>query len=65
MWDDLEKDVFRGVTGEGYAEIQDYNIGEEIVEIAMGGIWSNVESSLMFTDNLGDQIMLLVAISEI
>ena len=45
--------------------IQDYTIGEDVVELTMDGIWSKTESGLMFTDNSGDQIMLLVGINEI
>ena len=65
VWGNRGKDVFRGVTGEGYAEIQDYTIGEDFVEIAMDGVWSNIESGLIFTGDSGDQIMLLVGISDI
>ena len=64
-WGDLGNDVFRGVTGEGYAEIQDYTIGEDVVELEMDGVWSNIDSGLMFTDTSGDQVMLLVGISDI
>ena len=65
VWGNRGKDVFRGVPGEGYAEIQDYTIGEDFVEIAMDGVWSNIESGLIFTGDSGDQIMLLVGISDI
>ena len=65
VWGDLGGDVFRGVTGEGYAVIQDYTIGEDIVELTMDGNWSNIDSGLMFTDTSGDQVMLLVGISDI
>ena len=64
-WGDLGADVFRGVTGEGYAVIQDYAIGEDVVELAMDGEWSNVESGLMFSDDSGDQIMLLLGINNV
>ena len=64
VWGDLGVDVFRGVTGEGYAVIQDY-IEEDVVELAMDGVWSKIESGLIFTDNSGDQIMLLVGISDV
>ena len=65
VWGDLGKDLFRGVTGEGYAEIQDYTIGEDVVELAMDGTWSKIDSGLIFTDTLGDQIMLLIGIYDI
>jgi hypothetical protein len=65
VWGDKGTDTFRGVTGDGYAVIQDYTIGEDIVELAMDGVWSNVGDGLMFTDNSGDQIMLLVGINDI
>ena len=64
-WGDLGVDIFRGVTGEGYAVIQDYTVGEDLVELAMEGVWSKIESGLMFTDASGDQIMLLVGINDI
>ena len=64
-WGDKGADTFRGVTGEGYSAIQDYTIGEDVVELAMDGAWSKVESGLMFTDNSGDQIMLLLGINNI
>ena len=65
VWGDLGKDVFRGVTGEGYAEIQDYTIGTDIVELAMDGTWSKVDSGLMFTDTSGDKLMLLLGINDV
>jgi hypothetical protein len=65
VWGDLGKDLFRGVTGEGYAAIQDYTIGEDIVELAMDGSWSNVGDGLMFTDSSGDQLMLLLGINDV
>ena len=65
VWGDKGTDTFRGVTGDGYAEIQDYTIGEDVVELTMDGVWSNVGDGLMFTDNSGDQIMLLVGINEV
>jgi Ca2+-binding RTX toxin-like protein len=64
-WGDLGVDVFRGVTGEGYAVIQDYTIGEDIVELTMDGNWSNIDSGLMFTDTSGGQVMLLVGVSDV
>ncbi|NKB74380.1 MAG: hypothetical protein GKR83_07670 [Synechococcus sp. s2_metabat2_7] len=65
VWGDKAADTFRGVSGEGYAVIQDYSIGEDLVEIDMEGIWSTIESGLIFTDNSGDKIMLLVGINDI
>ena len=65
VWGDLGKDVFRGVTGEGYAEIQDYTIGEDVVELAMDGTWSKIDSGLMFTDTLGDKLILLLGINDV
>ena len=65
VWGDKASDTFRGVTGEGYAVIQDYTIGEDLVELAMDGVWSKIESGLMFTDDSGDQIMLLIGINDI
>ena len=64
VYGDKGVDTFRGVSGEGYAVIQDYSIGEDLVEINMEGSWSNVDDGLMFTDKLGDQIMLLVNIDD-
>ena len=65
VWGNRGKDVFRGVAGEGYAQIQDYTIGEDIVEIAMDGVWSNIDSGLMFTDTSGDKLMLLMGINDV
>ena len=45
--------------------IQDYTIGEDMVEIEMDGSWSNVGDGLMFTDNSGDQLMLLLGINDV
>ena len=65
VWGDLGTDVFRGVAGEGYAVIQDYNIGEDVVELTMDGVWSNIDSGLMFTDTSGDKLMLLMGINDV
>ena len=65
VWGDKDADTFVGVAGDGYAVIQDYTIGEDLIEISMDGNWSKIESGLMFTDNLGDQIMLLVGINDL
>ncbi len=61
---DLGVDTFRGVSGDGYALIQDYTVGEDKIDLSMvqGGSWTNVDNGLMFTDASGDQIMLLVGI---
>jgi Ca2+-binding RTX toxin-like protein len=64
-WGDKGEDVFVGVAGEGFAVIQDYTIGEDFVEIAMEGSWSNLGDGLMFTDENGDQIMLLLGIDDV
>ena len=65
VYGDKGADTFRGVKGEGYAVIQDYTIGEDLVEIGIQGSWSTLDSGLMFTDDSGDQIMLLVGINNI
>ena len=65
VWGDLGKDLFRGVTGDGYAEIQDYTIGEDVVELAMDGTWSKIDSGLMFTDTSGDKLILLLGINDV
>ncbi len=64
VWGDLGVDTFRGVAGDGYAQIQDYTIGEDRIDLSMvqSGSWTNVDNGLMFTDSSGDQIMLLVGI---
>ena len=64
VWGDRGVDTFVGVAGDGYAVIQDYTIGEDFIEIAMEGSWSNVGDGLMFTDENGDQIMLLLGIED-
>ena len=65
VYGDKGADTFRGVKGEGYAVIQDYTIGEDVVDLDMKGSWSKLESGLMFTDDSGDQIMLLLGISDV
>ena len=65
VYGDKGADTFVGVKGDGYAVIQDYTIGEDIVELAMDGEWNNVGSGLMFTDISGDEIMLLVGINDV
>ena len=65
IYGDRGADIFKGQSGDGYAVIQDYTIGEDVVELAMDGIWSKIESGLIFTDNLGEQIMLLVGINDV
>ena len=64
-WGDLGVDVFRGVTGEGYAVVMDYTIGEDVVDLEMEGSWSSLEYGLMFTDDSGDQLMLLLGINNV
>ncbi|WP_114992974.1 hypothetical protein [Synechococcus sp. UW179A] len=64
-WGDKGADMFRGVTGEGYAVIKDYTIGEDFVDLTMSGSWSQIGPGLMFTDDSGDQIMLLAGITNI
>ena len=65
VWGDKGADTFVGVSGDGYALIQDYTIGEDVVELEMDGSWSNVGDGLMFTDDNGDQIMLLLGIDDV
>ena len=64
VWGDKGADTFRAVAGDGFAVIQDYTIGEDKVEIEMDGSWSNVGDGLMFTDDSGDQLMLLLGIDD-
>ena len=65
VWGDKGPDTFRGVKGEGYAVIQDYSIDEDVVDLEMKGSWSKLDSGLMFTDDSGDQIMLLLGIGDV
>ena len=65
VWGDKGADTFRGVSGDGYAVIQDYTTGEDFVEIETEGSWSNVGDGLMFTDDSGDQLMLLLGINDV
>jgi hypothetical protein len=65
VWGDKGADTFRAVAGDGFAVIQDYTIGEDLVEIEMDGSWSNVGDGLMFTDDSGDQLMLLLGINDV
>ena len=65
VFGDKGADTFRGVLGDGYAVIEDYKSGEDFVELAMSGTWSNISGGLMFTDDSGDQIMLLQGIDDL
>ena len=65
VWGDKGPDTFRGVKGDGYAVIQDYTVGEDVVDLEKEGSWSRLQSGLMFTDDSGDQIMLLLGISAV
>ncbi|MAK15626.1 MAG: hypothetical protein CL860_03020 [Cyanobium sp. MED195] len=64
VWGDKGADTFRAVAGDGFAVIKDYTIGEDFIEIEIEGSWSNVGDGLMFTDENGDQIMLLLGIED-
>ena len=64
-WGDQGADIFCGLAGEGYAVIQDYTAGEDFVKLLISGSWSQFESGLMFTDDSGDQIMLLAGINDV
>ena len=50
---------------DGFAVIQDYTVGVDMVEIDMDGSWSNVGDGLMFIDDSGDQLMLLLGINDV
>ena len=65
VWGDKGADTFRALAGDGFAVIQDYTIGEDLIEIEMDGSWSNVGDGLMFTDDSGDQLMLLLGINDV
>ena len=65
VYGDKGADLFFGVTGDGYAVIQDYTIGEDVIALTMGGEWSNIESGLMYTDSSGEEVMLLVGIDDV
>jgi len=65
VWGDKGADTFRALAGDGFAVIQDYTIGEDLVEIEMDGSWTNVGDGLMFTDDSGDQLMLLLGINDV
>ncbi len=47
---------------DGFAVIQDYTIGQDVVEIEMDGSWTNVGDGLMYTDDSGDQLKLFLAL---
>ena len=65
VWGDKGADTFRTVAGDGFAVIQDYMIGEDMVEIEKEGSWSIEGNGLMFTCDCGDQLMLLLGIDDI
>jgi len=65
VWGDNGADTFRALAGDGYAVIQDYTIGEDLVDIDMDGSWSNIGDGLLFTNDSGDQLMLLLGVSDV
>ena len=65
VFGDKGADTFRGVTGAGFAVVNDYTIGDDVVEVSMQGSWNRLNNGLMFTDDLGDQIMFLVGINNL
>jgi Ca2+-binding RTX toxin-like protein len=65
VWGDKGADTFRAVAGNGFAVIQDYMIGEDMVEIEKVGSWSIEGNGLMFTCDCGDQLMLLLGINDV
>ena len=65
VWGDKGADTFRALAGDGYAVIQDYTVGEDFVEIEVDGSWSNVGDGMMFTDDSGDKLMLLLGINDV
>ncbi len=65
VWGDMGADTFRATKGDGFAVIHDYASGEDLVDLAMDGSWSNIGNSLLFTDASGDQLMLLVGVEAV
>ena len=65
VWGDKGADTFLALAGDGFAVVQYYTIGEDMVDIEMDGSWSNVGDGLMFTDDSGDQLMLLLGINDV
>jgi hypothetical protein len=65
VWGDKGADTFRTLAGDGFAVVQDYTSGEDMVDIEMDGSWSIVGDGLMFTDDKDDQRMLLLGINNV
>ena len=65
VYGDKGADTFIGVKGDGYAVIQDYTIGEDMIEIDLDGVWDQMFGGSMFTDTSGDQILFLAGIDDI
>ena len=65
VYGDKGADTFVGVKGDGYAVIQDYTIGEDMIEIDLDGAWDQIYGGSMFTDTSGDQILFLVGIDDV
>ena len=65
VWGDKGRDTFIATKGDGFAVIQDYISGVDLVEIKGQGFWSNVGDSLLFTDISGDQLMLLLGVETV
>ena len=62
VYGDKGADIFVGVKGDVYAVIQDYTIGEDLIEIDLDGVWDQIYGGSMFTDNSGEQIIFLAGI---
>ena len=62
-WGDKGADTFRGVVGDGFVTVEDYTSGEDMVQLGMGGSWSQFANGQMFTSTDGDQFMLLAGIA--
>ena len=65
VYGDKGADTFVGVKGDGYAVIQDYTIGEDMIGINLDGAWDQIYGGSIFTDTSGDQILFLVGIDDV
>ena len=63
VWGDLGVDTFRGVSGDGYALIQDYTVGEDRIQGIAGGSFTETADGLAYGVG-SDQMFILVDITD-
>ena len=59
VWGDKGADTFQAVAGEGVAIVQDYTLGEDVIQGISGGAFTATSDGLVY--GVGDDQMLLLA----